>query len=470
MTVRTRFAPSPTGVLHIGGVRTALFCYLYARRHGGQFVLRVEDTDRERSTQASVDAILDGMAWLGLDADEGPIFQTDRFDRYDAVLKQWLEEGKAYYCYCTKEELDEMREAQRAAGLKPRYDGRWRDRTDVRDGVSPVVRFKNPLEGVVEIDDAVRGKVTIANSELDDLIIARSDGTPTYNFTVVIDDADMNITHVIRGDDHLNNTPRQINMLQALGATPPQYAHVPMILGADGARLSKRHGAVNVLDYKTAGYLPEALLNYLVRLGWSHGDQELFTMQEMIDLFDTADVNASASTFNPEKLEWVNQQYITSKPADELAEVLAEQLRAIDLDPAAGPDLATVVDAYRERATTMQGMAADCAYLFVDDVTLDPGAAKKHLRPVVLEPMRALREALAELADWQPTALGDVVQQTADAAGIGMGKLGQPARVAVTGRAASPGLDVTLSLAGRDRTLSRLDKALVFIEARAQQQ
>ncbi|MEO0617275.1 MAG: glutamate--tRNA ligase [Pseudomonadota bacterium] len=467
MSVRTRFAPSPTGVLHIGGVRTALFCYLYAKRHGGQFVLRIEDTDRERSTQESVDAILEGMSWLGLEADEGPFFQTQRFDRYKEVLDDWLEKGHAYYCYCTREELDELREAQRAAGLKPRYDGRWRDRTGPREGVDPVIRFRNPLEGEVVIDDAVRGLVSVANAELDDLIIARSDGTPTYNFTVVVDDADMGITHVIRGDDHLSNTPRQINMLRALGATPPRYAHVPMILGADGARLSKRHGAVNVIDYRERGYLPEALLNYLVRLGWSHGDQEMFSMDEMIALFDLDDVNAAASTFNPEKLNWINQQYIQSAHVDRLTAMLAQHLTSHGLDPAAGPALADVVEAYRDRAVTMREMAEDSAYLFADEIALDEKAAKKHLRPVVAEPLAALRDALAATEDWQPEALGGVVEGVAESLGLGMGKVGQPARVAVTGSGASPGLGDTLALVGKSRTLARLERALGYIEDRA---
>lgn len=470
MTVRTRFAPSPTGVLHVGSVRTALFCYLYAKRHQGQYVLRIEDTDRERSTQASVDAILEGMSWLGLDADEGPFYQTERFDRYKLVLDEWLADGKAYHCYCTREELDARREAQKEAGEKPRYDGRCRKRTEPRDGVDPVVRFKNPLFGSVIIDDAVRGRVVISNEELDDLIIARSDGTPTYNFTVVIDDADMHISHVIRGDDHLNNTPRQINMLAALGKEPPKYAHVPMILGADGGRLSKRHGAVNVLDYRDEGYLPEALLNYLIRLGWSHGDQELFSKEEMIALFDIDDVNASASTFNAEKLEWLNQQYIMKMAADQLAPVLAVQLERLGLQSGDGPDLADVVDGFRERAVTMKAMAEDCAYLFTDTVTLDEKAAKKQLRPVILAPLKALREALDSVDGWQPEALATAVQGVADAHEINMGKLGQPTRVAVTGRAASPGLDVTLALVGKARTLARLDVAIAFIEARAAQQ
>jgi glutamyl-tRNA synthetase len=300
VVVRTRFAPSPTGVLHLGSVRTALFCWLYAARHQGQFILRIEDTDRERSTQENVSAILDGMRWLQLNADEGPYYQSDRFVRYKEVVDEWLRDGKAYHCYCTRAELDELREQQMASGIKTRYDGRCRDRTEPRAGVDPVVRFRNPLDGEVVVQDHVKGTVTFANAELDDLIIARSNGVPTYNFCVVVDDLDMQITHVIRGDDHLNNTPRQMNMLAAAGAEPPEYAHLPMILGADGAKLSKRHGAVNVLDYQEEGYLPEALLNYLVRLGWSHGDREVFSVVDMIDLFDISEVIASASAFNPE--------------------------------------------------------------------------------------------------------------------------------------------------------------------------
>ena len=315
MTVRTRFAPSPTGFLHIGGLRTALFCWLYARRHQGKFILRIEDTDLERSTAEAIQQILDGMEWAGLDHDEGPFYQTQRFDRYEEVIEQLLSQGHAYRCYCTKEELDQMRAEQMARGEKPRYDGRWRERTDVRAGVAPAIRFKNPLAGEVVVDDVVHGRVVFQNIELDDLVIARSDGTPTYNFCVVVDDMDMEITHVIRGDDHLNNTPRQMNMLLALGRKPPVYAHLPMILGADGAKLSKRHGAVSVLQYRDEGYLPEALLNYLVRLGWSHGDQEIFTIEEMIRLFDIADVNKSASAFNGEKLAWLNQQHLMHAPS-----------------------------------------------------------------------------------------------------------------------------------------------------------
>lgn len=337
MTVRTRFAPSPTGVLHLGSVRTALFSWLYARRHGGQFILRIEDTDRERSTKENVDAILDGMVWLGLSADEGPFYQSQRFDRYREVTNQWLAKGKAYHCYCSKEELAELREQQMNAGDRVRYDGRCRDRTEVRDSIDPVVRFKNPLDGEVVVNDQVRGRVVFQNVQLDDLIIARSDGTPTYNFTVVIDDFDMGITHVIRGDDHLNNTPRQMNMIAALGADVPVYAHLPMILGQDGARLSKRHGAVDIREYRERGYLPEAMLNYLVRLGWSHGDQEIFSVEEMTKLFDIADINQSASAFNPEKLLWLNQQHIIDAPVERLGRELIPYLIAAGLDLGNGP-------------------------------------------------------------------------------------------------------------------------------------
>ncbi len=466
MTVRTRFAPSPTGVLHLGSVRTALFCWLYARHEGGRFVLRIEDTDRERSTQASVDAILDGMRWLGMEPDEGPFYQTARFERYRDVVAGWLETGQAYRCYCTREELDAMREEQIAKGLKARYDGRCRERTAPRDGVAPVVRFRNPDSGTVVVDDRVKGRVEFANDELDDLIIARSDGTPTYNFTVVVDDSDMRISHVIRGDDHLNNTPRQINMLNALGAAIPVYAHLPMILAADGTRLSKRHGAVNILDYRAAGFLPEAVLNYLVRLGWSHGDQEIFTRGEMIASFGLDGINRAASSFDPDKFRWVSQQHIIAAPAARLAPLLDEQLRARGLDPGNGPALEAVADAFRERAMTLEAMAAAAAYCFVDEVEIDPAAAKKHLRPVILAPLRAVTERLAA-TDWNADAILAAIRETAAAHGINMGKLGQPLRVAATGGPTSPPIDVTLQLIGRERTVGRLEKALALVEARA---
>ena len=467
MTIRTRFAPSPTGVLHIGSVRTALFCWLYARHRDGVFVLRIEDTDRERSTAENVEAILDGLSWLGLDADEGPIFQTERFDRYAEVIHQWLDSGKAYRCYCTKEELEQLRKRQMEAGEKTRYDGRCREGREPREGVMPVVRFKNPPDGEVVVDDLVRGKVVFRNTELDDLIIARSDGTPTYNFTVIVDDSDMAITHVIRGDDHLNNTPRQMNMLEALDSVPPAYAHLPMILGPDGAKLSKRHGAVDVREYREQGYLPEALLNYLVRLGWSHGDREVFSIEEMIRLFDIADVNASASAFNPEKLLWLNQQHIIATPAARLGEMLLPYLWKAGLDPANGPDSARVADGFRERAETLVQMAGSCRYCYEDFAEIDAGAAKKHLRPVILEPFRDITMRLRALDAWTEEAIGAAIEASAASHGIAMGKLGQPLRVAVTGGPVSPPIDITLVLVGRARTLARLDRAVDLIEARS---
>ncbi len=467
MIVRTRFAPSPTGVLHLGSVRTALFCWLYARHCGGQFVLRIEDTDRERSTPENVEAIIDGMAWLGLDADEGPFFQTQRFDRYRTVIDDWLAAGHAYHCYCSKEELEELRARQMERGEKTRYDRRCRGRSAPREGVDPVVRFKNPVDGEVVVEDQVRGRVVFDNRELDDLIIARSDGTPTYNFSVVVDDYDMKITHVIRGDDHLNNTPRQMNMLEALGADIPVYAHLPMILGPDGAKLSKRHGAVDIRDYRKQGYLPEALLNYLVRLGWSHGDQEVFSVDEMIQLFDIADVNQSASSFNPEKLLWLNQQHIIDAPAERLGAVLITYLKAAGLDPDRGPDPKDLADGFRERAETLVEMASSARFCYEDFEEIDAKAAKKNLRPVILEPLRSIRERFAELPQWTKEAIAQTIEETAASFQINMGKLGQPIRVAVTGGPVSPPIDVTVWLVGRERTLDRLDRAIAVIEQRA---
>jgi glutamyl-tRNA synthetase len=464
--IRTRFAPSPTGVLHLGSVRTALFCWLYARHCDGQFILRIEDTDRERSTPENVEAIVDGLAWLGLDADEGPFYQSDRIDRYREITQQWLEEGKAYHCYCTREELNELREKQLAAGERVRYDGRCRDRVEPREGVPPVVRFKNPVDGEVVVNDLVRGMVVFENAQLDDLIIARSDRSPTYNFTVIIDDFDMKISHVIRGDDHLNNTPRQMNMLDALGGEIPIYAHLPMILGSDGAKLSKRHGAVDIREYREQGYLPEAMLNYLVRLGWSHGDQEIFDRDQMIELFDLDSVNQSASTFNPEKLLWVNQQHIIATPAERLANQLMPFLIRVGLDPADGPDPIHVAEAYHERAETLLHMAASARYCYEDFESLDESSAKKHLRPVILEPMRTVRARLAALEHWGAKQIDEAIRDVAMEYDINMGKLGQPLRVAVTSGPVSPPIDTTLWLVGRERAIERIDQAISVIEAR----
>ena len=464
--IRTRFAPSPTGYLHIGGARTALFSYLYARRHGGDFVLRVEDTDLERSTPESVNAILEGMAWLNLEYDEGPFYQTQRFDRYKEIVQQLLATGHAYYCYMPKDELDALREGQMARGEKPRYDGRYRDFNGTPpEGVAPVVRFKNPLDGEVVIDDMVRGRVVIRNEELDDLIIARSDGTPTYNLSVVVDDLDMGITHVVRGDDHLNNTPRQINIFRALGATPPVYVHLPMILGPDGAKLSKRHGAVSVMQYHEEGYLPDALLNYLVRLGWSHGDQEVFSREEMVRLFDVTDVNQSASAINPDKLLWLNQHYIKTSDPSYVARFLGWHLGRVDVDPSQGPALEDVVVALRERARTLVEMAQQAACYFRDELSYDDDAASKHLNAQAEPVLRAVIEALQGVSDWRGAVLEPVIKDTVKALGIKFPMLAQPMRVALTGSTASPSIDATLALVGRERSLVRLQKALTFIES-----
>jgi glutamyl-tRNA synthetase len=460
MTVVTRFAPSPTGMLHVGGVRTALFSWLYARHVGGKFLLRVEDTDRERSTDEAVRVILEGMEWLGLDADEKVVFQSQRFDRYRAVLESMLQAGSAYRCYCTKTELDTLREQQISRKQKPRYNGICRDRTTPRPGVDPVIRFRNPLDGVVVVNDLVHGPVTFQNTELDDLIIARSDGTPTYNFSVVVDDMDMGITHVIRGDDHLNNTPRQMNMLRALGASVPVYAHVPMILGPDGAKLSKRHGAVSVLQYEEDGYLPDALLNYLVRLGWSHGDQEVFTRAEMIAAFDIHNVNKAASAFNPEKLLWLNQQHMMHAPPEALVPYLRAQLRRIGCDSSDQGLLQGVIVAQRERTKTLKEMAYNSRFFFVDQIEIDPKAAAKHLSPEGRNALGKAREELGRMSEWNAPAINGLLNELATRLQSGLGKVAQPLRVAVAGSPVSPPIDVTLELLGRTRTLSRIDAAL----------
>ena len=465
--MRTRFAPSPTGYLHVGGARTALFCYLQARATGGVFILRIEDTDLERSTPESVQAILDGMEWLGLDYDEGPFYQTQRFDRYAVVVQQLLEEGKAYRCYCSKERTDALREEQMKAGLKPRYDGQCRDGAEPVAGVKPVIRFKNPREGDVVLDDLVRGRITISNTELDDLVIARPDGSPTYNFTVVVDDMDMEVSLVIRGDDHINNTPRQINIYRALGAELPDFAHVPMILGEDGARLSKRHGAVGVLQYREDGYLPQALLNYLVRLGWSHGDQEIFSREEMIAAFDIRDVNRKASAFNTDKLDWLNQHYMKNLPPEEVAVHLTWYFEKAGINPDNGPALADLVSVQADRVKTLREMTDQSRGFYEDFDEFDAGAAKKHLRPVVEEPLKAIGSRLAELDSWEPERLDEVVRLTAEELEVGLGKIAQPLWVALTGTAVSPSIDKTLWLTGRERSLVRIERALVYVMARA---
>lgn len=465
MKVKTRFAPSPTGYLHVGGARTALFAWLYAKQSGGQFVLRVEDTDRERSTEASVDAILQGMAWLGLVADEGPIFQSHRYQRYAEVTQSLLASGQAYVCDCTPARLDRVRSAQMAAGEKPRYDGHCRDR-----GLAPspgrVVRFRNPDEGKVSWEDAVYGGISVANAELDDFVIQRSDGSPTYNFCVVVDDHNMGITHVIRGDDHINNTPRQINLYRALHASLPVFAHLPMILGSDGKRLSKRHGALSVLAYRQAGYLPEALLNYLVRLGWSHGDREVFSLEEMTALFSLQAINRKSAAFDQSKLDWLNAQYMKALSAEQLGELLAARAAEQGISLAGGPPATEVAALLVERVSTLDELREESRYFFEEFEDFDPAAAKRQLRPAALPVLEALRIAIAALERWDAQSIQAALEATAAELEVGFGKIGQPLRVAVTGRSASPSMDQTLSLIGRSRTLARIDRAIAFVAAR----
>ncbi len=461
--IRTRFAPSPTGYLHIGGARTALFSWAFARHHGGQFILRIEDTDIARSTPEAVQAILDGMAWLALDHDEGPFYQTRRLYRYKEVIEQMLAKGDAYYCYCSTEELDAMREAQRARNEKPRYDGTWRPEAGKTlpvppSGVQPVVRFRNPTTGTVAWKDLVKGTIAFSNAELDDLIIARADGTPTYNFCVVVDDWDMGITHVIRGDDHVNNTPRQINILRALGATVPQYAHLSMILGDDGTKLSKRHGAVSVMQYADDGYLPEAVINYLARLGWSHGDAELFSREQFVQWFDLDHITPSAAQFNTEKLRWLNQQYIKAADNTRLAGLARPFLVRNNADPDHGPDLVAVIALVKERAATIAELA-DAATLFYRTLHPAPELLAQHLTSDVVPALADLAGRL-EGIDWERGAISAVFKETLAAHGLKMPKLAMPVRVLVTGEPQTPAIDATLDLIGKEKVLARLKAAL----------
>ena len=471
MKIKTRFAPSPTGYLHVGGARTALYSWLFARNHGGEFVLRIEDTDLERSTPEAIEAIMDGMNWLNLEWDEGPYFQTKRFDRYNAVIDEMLVAGTAYKCYCSKERLEALREEQMANGDKPRYDGRCRHSHEHHAADEPcVVRFANPQEGSVIFDDQIRGPIEFSNQELDDLIIRRTDGSPTYNFCVVVDDWDMEITHVIRGEDHINNTPRQINILKALNAPVPVYAHVSMINGDDGKKLSKRHGAVSVMQYRDNGYLPEALLNYLVRLGWSSGDQEIFSREEMIKLFSLNAVSKSASAFNTDKLLWLNHHYINTMPAEYVATYLQWHIEQANIDTRTGPELADLVKLLGERCKTLKEIAESCRYFYEEFDEFDADAAKKHLRPVARQPLEVVRDKLAALTDWTAENVHHAIQATADELEVGMGKVGMPLRVAVTGAGQSPGLDVTVHAIGKTRSVARINKALGFIAERESQQ
>ena len=462
MQVKTRFAPSPTGYLHVGGARTALFSWLYARHCGGKFVLRIEDTDRERSTQPAIDAIIESMKWLKLDWDEGPYYQTKRFDRYREVIRKLLDEGKAYKCWCTKERLEKLREDQMKRGQKPRYDGHCRDSQEEHSPDEPyVIRFKNPTTGTVAFDDAVKGHVEFQNSELDDFIIQRSDGTPTYNFCVVVDDVDMGITHVIRGDDHVNNTPRQINLYHALGAEVPRFCHLAMILGDDGAKLSKRHGAVSVMQYREDGYLPDALVNYLVRLGWSHGDQEIFTREEMIRDFTLEAITKSASGFNTKKLDWINAHYMKTLPAEEVGKELAWHLARQGVsDLSKGPAPALVVKAYAERAHTLKEMAQKARCYYEDFEGYEPKAVKKWIKEGSAGILKAALGILKAQQGWEAKPIDEALEKLAADQGVGMGAVGQPLRIALTGGAASPGIGDTLVLCGRERALWRIEKAI----------
>lgn len=461
MTVRTRFAPSPTGYLHIGGARTALFSWAYARKSGGTFILRIEDTDLERSSQESVQAILDGMAWLNLDYDEGPFYQMQRMDRYKEVLQQMLEEGTAYHCYTTPAELDALREDQRARGEKPRYDGRWRPEqgkvlpTPPVD-IKPVVRFKNPNHGVAAWDDMIKGKIVFENSELDDLVIARADGTPTYNFCVVVDDLDMGITQVIRGDDHVNNTPRQINILKALGATLPQYAHVPMILGSDGERLSKRHGAVSVMQYAEDGFLPEALVNYLSRLGWSHGDEEIFSAVQFIAWFDLSHISKSAAQFDPEKLRWLNQHYIKLADNSRLDVLVRKHLADRGVQVSDAPQLDAVIALYKERTATLLELA-DKAEVYYVEVHAEQALLDAHLVPEVLPALRELAERFADVA-WEAPVLAALIKELLAKHNLKMPKLAMPLRVMLVGQTHTPSVDAVLALFPREKVLERIKK------------
>ena len=456
--IRTRFAPSPTGYLHIGGARTALFCWLYARKMQGIFILRIEDTDLERSTDASLSAILDGLSWLHLDYDEGPFFQSKRFDRYREIAQQLLQEDKAYRCYCSKERLEKLREEQMANKQKPRYDGFCRDKKNQASG-DYVIRFKNPTDGVVQFEDLIRGQLSFANHELDDLIIARSDGTPTYNFTVVVDDWDMKITHVIRGDDHINNTPRQINILRALNATPPSYAHVPMILGSDGKRLSKRHGAVSVLQYREEGFLPEALLNYLARLGWSHGDKEIFSIDELIKYFDIKNVNRAAAAFNPEKLLWLNQHYMKTGDPHHVAKELAWHMQKMGIETEGGPSLIDLIKVQAERTKTLLEMAERSRFFYQDMVLSDD--ARAQIADALKPALSILRDRLKSLSTWSKESIHQVLANTAEIHGLKLGQLAQVVRIGVTGGTISPPIDVTMMLIGQKRVVERLNRILV---------
>ncbi|MCX7553838.1 glutamate--tRNA ligase [Marinicella sp. S1101] len=462
MKVITRFAPSPTGYLHVGGARTALFSYLYARHHGGQFELRIEDTDTERSTEASVNAIFEGMNWLGLEHDSEVKYQSKNLARYHEVIEQLLANDQAYYCDCSKARLDEMREAQMKKGEKPRYDGKCRN-AGLEKSADTIIRFKTPQSGEVHFKDGVRGDITVANAELDDLVIARADGMPTYNFSVVIDDADMGITHVIRGDDHINNTPRQINIYKALDLPVPEFAHVPMILGDDGARLSKRHGAVSVMQYSDDGYLPEAVLNYLVRLGWSHGDQELFSKAEMIELFDLSGVNKAPSAFNTTKLNWINQQYLQQADDLRLVGLVQKRLETLGVHLPTELNLTQVVEMFKERAHTINELVDLGLFLLQPLDGYDEKAEKKAFKESAIEPLQAVIAKCEAIDDWAGADLHQLIADVVAELEVGFGKVGMPVRLALSGQAQGPANDEIMQVLGKDETINRLQNALSYL-------
>ena len=454
--IRTRFAPSPTGYLHIGGARTALFSWAYARRHGGKFVLRIEDTDLERSNTQSTQAIIDGMAWLGIDYDEGPFYQMQRLERYREAAEQLLRSGDAYHCYASKNELEIMREQQRAAGLKPRYDGRWRDSKKTPPiGIKPVIRLKNPTSGNVVFNDLIKGPITVTNNELDDLVLMRADGIPTYNFGVVLDDLDMGISHVIRGDDHVNNTPRQINILMALGGSLPQYAHVPMILGTDGERLSKRHSAVSVMQYQDEGYLPEALINYLARLGWSHGNEELFSREQLIEWFDLESINCSPARFNLEKLQWINQHYLKISNDAHLMQLVTPLLEKRGCNVINGPDLKKIVNIIKERVSTIMQLADESSYFFIYQQPSDE-LKTQYLGIETGALIEDLKKIFA-VTEWNRQAIHDAIKVIASAHNLKLPKVAMPLRVMITGRTQTPSIDSVLELIGKEEVLKRIN-------------
>ena len=462
--VRTRFAPSPTGYLHLGGARTALFSWAFARHHQGQFILRIEDTDLERSTPEAVEAILQGMEWLGLEHDEGPFYQTEHFDRYKELIQKLLDDGKAYYCYSSPEEVEAMRESARAKGLKPKYDGTWRPEPGKTLGEIPadrkaVVRFKNPLDGTVSWNDMVKGHISIANSELDDLIIARPDGTPTYNFCVVVDDWDMGITHVIRGDDHVNNTPRQINILEALEAEVPVYCHLPMILGPDGQKLSKRHGAVSVMEYHHDGYLPEAMINYLARLGWSHGDDEVFSRQQFIEWFDSKHLSKAAAQWDPKKLNWLNAHYIKNLSDEALSAALLPRIEARN-GKTDGFDVAAILNLFKDRAETLEQLADSAMLFFAPFKEADEELKAQVLTAEALDVLADFKARAEKLEDWSIESLAATIKETLSEKGVKMPALGIPIRVVTTGQKQTPSVDAVLALLGRDVVLERINQVL----------